>query len=278
MLTAVRVSAQEVEMEVLITVKAYPNPSTKYMETVCVAGIRLDVEPYRWVRLYPVPFRTLPESLKFKKYDIVRVRAVKAHQDARPESYKPILESIEVIDHVSCGPYWAERLPIVEEVEIASMCELKRLQAYDGTSLGFFKPAEIVDFIASPTSDSWNDAQLGALGQGNLFREVRSTLEKIPYDFHYVYRCNEAECSTHKMSMIDWELAQLYRRTSSLSEDLRLSMIRKKWLDEICSPKRATYFYAGNLAGHHGSFVLLGVVWPRKSKAPRKTAPAASLF
>ena len=28
-----------IDREMLVAVKAYPNPSTKYIETVCVAGI-----------------------------------------------------------------------------------------------------------------------------------------------------------------------------------------------------------------------------------------------
>jgi hypothetical protein len=39
---------------ILVTVKAYPNPSSKYDETVCVAGI--DVNSKEWIRLYPVPY------------------------------------------------------------------------------------------------------------------------------------------------------------------------------------------------------------------------------
>ena len=42
---------------VLVTVKAYPNLSRKYGETVCVAGIDLDSK--QWIRLYPIPFTRL---------------------------------------------------------------------------------------------------------------------------------------------------------------------------------------------------------------------------
>ena len=40
----------------LVTVKTYPTLSTKYGETVCTAGVREDGS---WVRLYPVPFRSV---------------------------------------------------------------------------------------------------------------------------------------------------------------------------------------------------------------------------
>ena len=62
--------------KVLITVKAYPNPSKKYEETVCVAGI--DVDNGKWIRLYPITFRDLDENRRFKKYSIIQVRVKKA--------------------------------------------------------------------------------------------------------------------------------------------------------------------------------------------------------
>jgi len=60
---------------VLITVKAYPNPSKKYGETVCCAGI--DLQTNSWIRLYPVTYRDLEYSKRFKKYDIIKVKCAK---------------------------------------------------------------------------------------------------------------------------------------------------------------------------------------------------------
>jgi hypothetical protein len=45
---------------ILPVVKTYPNPSTKYGETVCVAGV--DLATREWVRVYPVTFRQLPDT------------------------------------------------------------------------------------------------------------------------------------------------------------------------------------------------------------------------
>jgi hypothetical protein len=81
---------------------------------------------------------------------------VKPRSDSRPESYSPIYDSVKVIDHIARGSNWDERLPIVKAVEIGSMCELKQLQAYNGTSLGFFKPHEILDFTVTSTSPNWD--------------------------------------------------------------------------------------------------------------------------
>jgi hypothetical protein len=50
------------KIEVLITVKAYPNPSSSLAEAVCVAGVRKNGG---FVRLYPIPFRDLEDEQQF---------------------------------------------------------------------------------------------------------------------------------------------------------------------------------------------------------------------
>ena len=54
--------------KILILVKTYPTPSTKYVETVCTAGIRADGS---WVRIFPVPFRSYKEYQRYMKYQWV---------------------------------------------------------------------------------------------------------------------------------------------------------------------------------------------------------------
>ena len=53
------------DAQVLITVKTYPLPSSKYEELVCTAGFLPDG---KWIRLYPIPFRALPYQDQYQKY------------------------------------------------------------------------------------------------------------------------------------------------------------------------------------------------------------------
>ncbi len=57
-------------MKVLITVKTYPNLSTKYDELVCTAGFREDGS---WIRIFPVPFRKLSIDASYKKYESLEI-------------------------------------------------------------------------------------------------------------------------------------------------------------------------------------------------------------
>lgn len=88
-----RVSDFPLERKVLITVKAYPNPSKKYQETVCVAGV---TKEEGWIRLYPVSFRHLPKGVQFKKYQLVRLRMRKHEGDNRPESFRPDQHNLQL--------------------------------------------------------------------------------------------------------------------------------------------------------------------------------------
>jgi hypothetical protein len=125
---------------VLITVKTYPNPSTKYIETVCCAGV--DINSGQWVRLYPIPFRYLEYNQKFPKYSIVKVKCHKSPKDKRVESYRVAQDSIEIVDHLDTKNKWGRRKEIVLPATASSFCEIQGLVS-ENKSLGVFKPCNI---------------------------------------------------------------------------------------------------------------------------------------
>ena len=75
----------------LVTVKAYPQLSARYGETICVAGVRTDTPGPAWVRLYPVVYRDLHYDLRFAKYQRITLE-VSGANDPRPESLRPNLD------------------------------------------------------------------------------------------------------------------------------------------------------------------------------------------
>jgi hypothetical protein len=261
----------EETIDLLVLVKAYPQPSSKYTESVCVAGLRIDTPEPEWIRLYPVQFRDLSADRQFRKYDIIRLRVRRRTRgDARPESFTPILDSITTIDHLDSKNGWSRRVPFIEQVRIESMCELQRKQREDGTSLGVFRPGELVDCEIKGTSPEWDPARQAILGQGNLLdAEPKLPLEKIPFDFYYRFTCDDPSCNGHRMSLIDWELGQNYRQTAGRPEEERLERLIQRWRDTVCGPERDPHFFAGNIAKRPQVFVLLGVFWPPKLRAPK---------
>jgi len=112
---------------ILVVVKTYPNPSKKYQETVCVAGVLLD-DPPSWIRLYPVPFRGLPQNQQFKKYTIIEAEICKNPQDVRPESYKVNAESIQTIETIDTENNWRQRKEYLLPLTDSSMCQIQKEQ------------------------------------------------------------------------------------------------------------------------------------------------------
>ena len=245
--------------------------SHKYGEVSCIAGLEIDsAGKPRWRRLYPVPFRTLDQDQKFRKYEPIRLRAQAHSGDVRPETLRPDVASIR-----KDGPVvpsrkgWAQRRPIVEPVIGGSMCGLARERKVKQTSLGMFRPREVLDLKIEPVdvrAEKRAAAELWA-NQPDLFHSIqdrRNTLkaiEQIPFRFQYVYACRDPKCrGRHKQSIIDWELMAFYRQVRNRAdwED----RIRAKWLDQLCGPDKDTAFVVGNQRRHPGSFLVLSVWWP----------------
>lgn len=242
-------------------VKAYPGPSDRYGEAVCVAGARLDVGTPTWLRLYPVLFRDLPSDKQFAKYDVIDLDVL-PHSDYRPESHRPVLDSLQAVEHLDPADSWRRRREVVEPMLIESMCDLMRRRELDQTSLGAFRPAEVTDFVPRPEPGEWTQDELASLSQTSLFAQDRKLLRKMPWRFRYHYRCGGA-CKGHKQSVIDWEVyATYFNARREHGEDDAVAAVRDRWLNTLCSPDRDTIFFVGNQRDAPLGFIVLGVFWP----------------
>jgi len=248
---------------ILITVKTYPNPSKKYGETVCCAGI--DIKTGQWIRLYPVTFRDLDESKKFKKYSIITVKCRKA-EDRRIESYKVDCDSIEVVKHLDTKDKWERRKQIVLPMVSHSFCRILE-DSVKGKSLGVFKPHDI-DFGWENAIVEDNSKRKLCYAQLSFFDKRKNAIEQLPFSFYYSFQCeNCVDCPGHKLPITDWELGQAYRdwRHRYRGKELLLEKIKEKWLTRICSDKNDVYFFVGNMRRFHNQFMVLGVFYPPKN-------------
>lgn len=251
-------------IRVLITVKAYPTLSGRYKETVCVAGVRMDGERPAHVRLFPVPFRDLDKGKQFAKYDVVEVDVTEHAGDNRPESLRPRLDTLEVVDHFDATDRWKRRSEWVGPLIAPSLCEIKRRQEIDRTSLGIFRPASVANFKLERAEA--RSAGLEAMAsQINMFDPERKKLEDLPYKFSYTFTCDDEQCRGHKMGLIDWEVGAAYLswRRRYTAEELP-GKLRQKWFEEICGAKSDPHFFVGNVHQHPKTFMLLGVFYPPK--------------
>lgn len=243
---------------ILITVKTYPQPSEKYYETVCTAGV---CEDGSLIRIYPLPFRSLNEFDKFKKFQWIELDVEKNNTDPRPESHKAYPSSLSLKNWIP-NKKWDERINAVFKGNpLHDMCTLKEAYGKD-ISLAVVKPQRIIDFSYEPDSPNWSPKQQHALKTLWLDRPA-ITLEKIPWHFKFKYICGSPNCPGHNQTIEDWEVFQLYRnmKRKYKNDTIALEKVRDKYLSDLCSPKRNPYFFVG-MHNLHRIWMIIGLFSP----------------
>lgn len=260
------------DAQVLITVKATPQPSKSYGDTVCVAGLRVDSATPQWVRLYPVPFRWLDGEMQFSKYALVDVQIARRHKDTRPESYTPDVMSIKVGQTLPAGP---RRHDYLGKVEPTTTCELSRAadDRHDAPSLGLVYPSD-VERLTFERHSPWTSDQIATMRakasaeSTALFAAggpVPKTLVAPRLKASYKYRCGGSTCRGHTGRILDWELTAFQNRHRQYSESELKAAIEHKFLDQMFAADRKPGFYMGNFEDprKRHSFSVLGVYWPK---------------
>jgi len=256
-----------IRKRILVVVKTYPNPSSTYGETVCCAGVDLDTR--EWVRIYPITFRRLAER-QFEKFQVIRCEANRRRSDNRPESWRVNQDTIELVGtKMPAGPRgWAKRMALLPP-PAASLEEILEAQHANGTSLGMFRPKEIIRLVRR-RAEPWTEAQKTYLRQQHLdlgeaaSREL-SELEQLPFSFAYQFRCDDSRCvKPHTLSILDWELGAAYRKWTKAYGYGWEAKLREKFEQEL--PATDLHLVVGNLAKRHHTFVIVGLVRPPRPK------------
>lgn len=258
--------------DILIVVKTYPEISRKYTETVCTAGIL--AESRSLVRLYPIRFRYLKKHQQFKKYQWIRAVIHKAKADARPESYTIVPDSIELGDLIKAGKDWRERCSwVLQKTNVYPSIEaLRKARAENKTSLCLVKPKVFQQVSIQPRNQN-EVAEAAAkkesiIRQGDLF-EAKKNLDIIPIRIMIKFLCDDPDCSGHNMSILDWELGQLYRRL--MNDSNWKSKVETKIRNDIFGANRDTYIILGNMVSRPNVFSALGFFYPPRSTARQRT-------
>lgn len=249
--------------KVLIVVKTYPLPSKSHQELVCTAGV---LEDGSFIRLYPIDYRYQPYWQWYKKYQWIEVEVTKHDKDPRKESYRPKVESIKILgEKLPTKNCWAERKKYVLAQGTKTMEELWELQEKDKVSLGIVKPKTVQKFCIEPDDEDWKSQWKTVFTQQRLFGPDQKPLEKIPFKFSYTFFCDNSNCNGHTMMIEDWEAGELYRnlRNKGNNQDEIKQKIRQKFFEQMCADDKETHFFVGSTL-KYGTWVILGVFWPKK--------------
>lgn len=251
---------------VLITVKASPEIGRTHGETVCVAGIRLDGEEYRWIRLFPVQWNWFWKG-EHPKYQVIELEVDKHDKDQRPESYRPRLDTTAVLDHLPAGKRRAE---VLNRLPQYTMCDLVAAKGWARPSLGFVVPREITGFIREDhTGDTAHAAKMNRAAQGSLLAQGAPNLEFSPFTFKLAYRCQSASCKGHEQSIVDWEISEAWRTWRQRYPADYLDRIEEKWLG-LVDPERLPALFVGNQHQAPQGFLVLGIA---RDVTPNEPSP-----
>jgi hypothetical protein len=247
----------------LIVVRTYPTPAKSGVEVSCTAAI---TDKGEWLRLFPVPWRSLPADQRFRKYQWVELTVTKA-SDPRPESYKLKPDGIRVLSEpLTTARGWRARKEVVFPLRAHCLCCLQKQRDVDGhPTLGVFRPKLIERLAIKSESSTWTDSQLAVLRQGHLFAESpKKELEKIPFSFRYEFRCEHDECSGHKVICTDWEMGESYRQWKATYGDKWESKFRERYESDMIR-KCDTHFYVGTVHQHPHIWIIVGLFYPPRS-------------
>lgn len=249
----------------LITVLAAPQPSAQYGDTVCVAGIRIDTNPYCWIRLYPVPYREMGPGFQFHKYDVISVKVTLPKGDSRVESR--VLDRESIVIEKNLKP-WRPRIPFVQDLATDTMCDmLARVKSDPGApSLGGVEPRDVSGISFEPHGP-WTPEERskleGFVAQDALFGAASAPMLEAPrLKAKYKYRCAAVRCNGHEQGILDWELVALQRNLTACTDAELRAAVMAKFYDEICGADRSPVFFVGNQAKRRHVFSVLGVFRP----------------
>lgn len=230
-------------------VKALPQPSKQYGETVCCAGVTAQGN---WKRLFPIRYRHLSGEASFARWDWVKFRYRRPTSDTRIESCHVFEDSIEIDGKLASKQ---EQTRILTPLIVGSG---KAAQAA-GQSLALVRPRNS-RFIAKPKTREElaeeREAYRRAAGQTSMFDKELAELEPSPYDFRFRF---EDEAGKHDYQNGDWETHAMFWLQCKRSNATHAL----QWMNEVFNgeyPKKGMVFAIGNQAKRPQTWQLLGVI------------------
>jgi hypothetical protein len=103
------------------------------------------------------------------------------------------------------------------------------------------------------------------ISQMGLFEQPKD-LEVLPVRPVLKFKCDNPECNSHSMSILDWEFGQLYRKVKD-SNNWKQKITEK--IMSICGSDKETYLILGNIARWQNIFCILGMFYPPKRRQMR---------
>ncbi|WP_144057572.1 hypothetical protein [Novipirellula maiorica] len=229
-----KIPGSERELRVLVNCKTYPAVSTKYVETVCTGGVD---ENGKFTRLYPIPFRFLPETEKYQRWDVIKLRAYKDTKDKRPESW-----------HLAPGTPIEVEKKIISERQRWEWMQPTIFESRDAMSdLGLTNGCveiQPLELYYKPDKRKWSESQLQAIAQGDLFASEKERVglgDRVPWQFRLKFRERSTGLEGDR-KVLAWSYYAAYQRNKVIEGEVgALAQISDRIRKSIFNPDRTVY-------------------------------------
>lgn len=239
---------------------------------MCTAGVN---EAGEWIRIYPIPFRTLELYRQFQRYTWIEAEIVKDQSDPRPESYKINISTINILEHVPTEKEWIRRRELILKTSqiYTNLKIILELQKNNTMSLCTFKPTKFLDVLVTEnTAEALTEEEKREFVNANrsLFDDHTCEVEftgmpHIPYKFKIKFEDDEGTVST--MSILDWEILQLYLNCKNKrdSDGTAIDKVKRK-INELML--KDLHLFLGTMRQMHGwtknPYTIIGLFYPPK--------------
>ncbi|RWF20531.1 hypothetical protein [Mesorhizobium sp.] len=262
--------------EILVLCKTYPSPSSKYSETSCVAGVE---DAGSLIRLFPVPFRLINDDQQLKKWQLIEAVVEKAKDDNRPESHHIKIDTIRKVGSpLSTKNGWADRWARLSKLLLFDdFAAVEASRQAGGGTLALLRPSRIVELEITPAaSPDWTPQERAKLlqhqRQAGLFDAADApairTLRKLPFEFHYRYRCSVAGVEVdYRHKIVDWEIGALFwncRRRHGGNWEVPF---RAKLENDL--PAADLIFLMGTIHRFPDQWLIVSLIYPPKRQQPQ---------
>lgn len=241
------------QQRVWILVKAFPQPSQHYEETVCCAGITED--GCAMLRLYPIRYRRLNSAQQFDRYDLVALETFRPTSDPRPESVRVIEDSIAIVTGRTLPP--RERFKIWLPFVVDSLEALQQENVKTGRSLGIIRPDPTSVRFSWKTVADASEEERENLRISRQIMLLEKELPSLQKDFTFFYTFTTGH-KQHRCQILDWEVQATYYHYSQRYGDEALPRMQEMWQEIFV--KQNLHLVMGTMLVHPRTFSIIGVL------------------
>lgn len=261
-----------VPLRARILVKAYPQPSQKYAETVCVAAVSEDGR--EMLRLYPTRYRHLPKDRQFDRFDLIEMNAERPRDDHRPESRHVDEDSIRIVG-LGKDLSDAAKVKLWKPFIAPSLKALHAQNKATQRSLGIIRPdpGSLKFFVDKEDQAGAEDRAINtaAFQQVSMFEDPLPKLPAPEYAFGYRFT---SDGHPHRHYIHDWEVQAAYLAYRRRYGPQALDKLREMYGQII--PTRNPHFIMGTMKAHPQTFIIIGIL--RSGIAPEDLDVQRELF